>query len=68
MISRLIKEAQDSGEVADSVDAEDFAITFSVLLDGLSIQVALKDPVVDIDRAMDIAMRFAAQRLNSEWS
>lgn len=48
----------------DRVDAEDFAVTWAVLLDGLSIQVALKDPIVDPDRAFDIAMSFAEQALS----
>ena len=33
------------------------------LLDGLSIQVALRDPIVDPERAFDIAMTFAEQAL-----
>ena len=40
-----------------------FGITFSALLDGLSIQVALEDPVVDPERAFDIAMAFAGSDL-----
>ena len=50
------------------VDAEDFAITWGALLDGLSIQVALQDPVVDSDRALSIAMRMAAERLGFDWT
>ncbi len=67
MISRLVREAQASGEVAKDIDADDFAITFAALLDGLSIQVALRDPVVDVNRALDIALRFASQRLDTGW-
>jgi AcrR family transcriptional regulator len=68
MISRLVREAQESGEVTNSIDPDDFAVTFSVLLDGLSIQVALEDPVVNLSRAMEVAMRFAAERLQTHWS
>jgi AcrR family transcriptional regulator len=67
MISRLVQEAKAGGEVADRIDADDFAITFSALLDGLSIQVALQDPVVNMDRAFDIALRFASQALETGW-
>jgi AcrR family transcriptional regulator len=67
MISRLVTDAQAGGEVAESVDAEDFAVSFSALLDGLSIQVALGDPVVNADRAFDVALRFAAQALRTSW-
>ena len=41
-----------------------FALEFSALLDGLSIQVALDDPEVDSDLAYDIAMQFAERELN----
>jgi hypothetical protein len=41
-----------------------FALEFSALLDGLSIQVALEDPEVDSDLAYDVAMRFAERELN----
>jgi hypothetical protein len=67
MISRLITEAQAVGEVADTVDADDFAVSFSALLDGLSIQVALGDPVVRPQYAFDIALRFASQALQTGW-
>jgi AcrR family transcriptional regulator len=67
MISRLVTDAQAGGEVAESVEAEDFAVSFSALLDGLSIQVALGDPVVNAERAFDVALRFAAQALRTSW-
>lgn len=67
MISRLVEEAQSAGEVAESVDADDFAVSFSALMDGLSIQVALGDPVVSSERAFDIALRFAGQALQTGW-
>ena len=46
-IAQVVRDGQAAGEIGRSVDADDFAITFSALLDGLSIQVALEDPVVD---------------------
>jgi AcrR family transcriptional regulator len=67
MISRLVTEAQAVGEVAEAVDADDFAVSFSALLDGLSIQVALGDPVVRPQYAFDIALRFASQALQTGW-
>jgi AcrR family transcriptional regulator len=65
-IAQVVRDGQAAGELGD-VDAESFAITFSALLDGLSIQVALEDPVVDPDRAFMIAMRFAASELDVSW-
>jgi AcrR family transcriptional regulator len=67
MISRLVREAQACGEVAETVDAGDFAVSFSALLDGLSIQVALGDPVVNAECAFDVALRFASQSLQTGW-
>jgi AcrR family transcriptional regulator len=66
MIERVVLDAVDSEEIG-VVDAAEFAVTFSCLLDGLSIQVALKDPVVDPDRAAGIAMRFASRELGFDW-
>jgi AcrR family transcriptional regulator len=65
-IARVVRDGQAAGEIGE-VDADAFAITFAVLLDGLSIQVALKDPVVNPDRAFAIAMKFAAGELDVSW-
>jgi AcrR family transcriptional regulator len=65
-IAQVVRDGQASGEIGD-VDADAFAITFSALIDGLSIQVALQDPVVDPDRAFAIAMAFAARELDVAW-
>jgi AcrR family transcriptional regulator len=66
-ITDLVKEGQASGEF-DAVDAEDFAITLSALLDGFAIQSALSDPVVDNARAFRLSMQFAASELGFSWS
>jgi AcrR family transcriptional regulator len=65
-ISRVVRDGQEAGEIGD-VDPDTFAITFSALVDGLSIQVALRDPVVDPARAFAIAMAFAARELDVPW-
>jgi AcrR family transcriptional regulator len=62
-IADVVRGGVDSGEI-DPVDADEFAVTWGVLLDGLSIQVALKDEMVDAAKASDIAMRFADQALS----
>jgi AcrR family transcriptional regulator len=67
MIERVVTDGVEAEEIGP-VDAEEFAITFSSLLDGLSIQVALRDPVVDPSRASRIAMRFASRELGFDWS
>lgn len=61
---RMIADAVESADLDTEVDARMFALEFSALLDGLSIQVALEDPEVDSMVAYDIAMRFAERELN----
>ena len=60
---KMIVHALDSSELSSN-DKRMFALEFSALLDGLSIQVALEDPEVDSDLAYDIAMHFAERELN----
>ena len=61
----MIVDAVKSAEAPDiDVDVRTFALEFSALLDGLSIQVALEDPEVDSTVAYDVAMRFAERELN----
>ncbi len=45
-IAGVVRDGQASGEFGD-VDATEFAITLSALLDGFAIQIALEDPIVD---------------------
>ena len=66
-IAQVVRDGQTAGEIGRGIDADTFAISFSALLDGLSIQVALEDPVVDADRAFAMAMAFAAKDLGVGW-
>jgi len=61
-IADVVRVGMEAGEI-DPVDADDFAVTWGALLDGLSIQVALQDEMVDADKATEIAMRFAEREL-----
>ncbi len=65
-IRDLVRAGQEDGEFG-SVDAEDFAVTLSALLDGLAVPVALEDPEVTPARAFALTMRFAAGQLGFEW-
>jgi AcrR family transcriptional regulator len=67
MITTLVLAGQEAGEFA-AVDAADFAISLCALLDGLAIQIALADPVVDPATAFELSMQFVANRLAFEWS
>jgi AcrR family transcriptional regulator len=55
LISDIVRQGRRDGDIG-KVDEARFAATFSALLDGLSIQVALKDPLMDAATACDIAM------------
>ena len=61
-IRSVVQAGQEAGEFA-SVDADDFTITLSALLDGLAVQIALEDPAVPPQRTYDLAMRFVAGQL-----
>lgn len=63
----IVRAGQAAGEFG-AIDADDFAVGFSALLDGLAVQIALADPVVDGRRAFELSMRVAAAQLGFEWS
>jgi AcrR family transcriptional regulator len=61
-IASLVRDGQDAGEFSD-VDAASFAVCLCALLDGLTVQFALADPVVDGMRGFELAMRYVAGQL-----
>ena len=67
LICSLVVEGQEAGEFGP-VDPVDFAVLMSALLDGLAVQIALADPVVDAFRAFELSMRFAAGQLGFAWT
>jgi AcrR family transcriptional regulator len=67
VIGALVLQGQEAGEF-QPVDAASFAICLSALLDGLTIQIALEDPVVDSLRAFELSMRFIADQLGFDWA
>jgi AcrR family transcriptional regulator len=67
VISSLVQEGQEAGEFRD-VDVASFAVYLSTLLDGLTIQIALEDPVVDSVRAFELSMAFVADQLGFAWT
>jgi AcrR family transcriptional regulator len=66
-IADVVTEGQRDGEFA-AINADDFAVTFSSLLDGFAIQTALSDPVVTAQRTFRLSMEFAASQLGFAWS
>jgi AcrR family transcriptional regulator len=67
LICSLVVAGQEAGEFGP-VDPVDFAVLMSSLLDGLAVQIALADPVVDAHRAFELSMRFAAGQLSFSWA
>jgi AcrR family transcriptional regulator len=66
LISTLVQSGQEAGEFR-GVDPATFAICLSSLLDGLTIQIALDDPVVDSVGAFELSMHFVAEQLGFSW-
>jgi AcrR family transcriptional regulator len=66
-IAGLVQAGQQAGEFRD-VDAADFAVLLSALLDGFAIQIALADPVVDPVSAFELSMHFVAGALGFKWA
>ena len=66
-ISTTVLSGQESGEFSAAIDADEFAVTLSALLDGMAVQIALEDPDVPPSRAYDLAMRYAAGQLGFTW-
>jgi AcrR family transcriptional regulator len=67
MVVSLVTAGQDSGEFAN-IDPRPFSIFLCALLDGLAIQVALEDPVVDPASAYEYCMLYIADRLGFSWT
>lgn len=66
VIVSLVRAGQAAGEFA-SIDAQPFSVFISALLDGLTVQIALDDPVVHPVSAFELCMRYIADRLGFEW-
>ena len=62
LIARVVRDGIEAGEI-EELDVESFSIMWDSLLDGLVVQVALDDPVVDVDRARKVALDVARKEL-----
>jgi len=67
VIVTLVVAGQEAGEFA-GIDPGPFAIFLSALLDGLTVQIALDDPVVDPVSAFGLCMRYIADHLGFPWT
>jgi AcrR family transcriptional regulator len=61
-ITDVVRYGQERGEFGP-VEAEDFAMLLSSLLDGLAVQIALKDEEVTAQRARELSLAFAEKEL-----
>jgi AcrR family transcriptional regulator len=66
-IKSVVLAGQADGEFTE-VDAGDFAVLLSALLDGFAVQIALEDSQVASARAFELTMRFAAGQLGFAWN
>ena len=62
LIARVVRAGIANGEI-DELDVEAFTVMWSALLDGLVVQVALDDPLVDVPYAQRVARDVALKEL-----
>lgn len=64
-IAEVVRYGQERGEFR-TADPEEFAVLLASLLDGLSVQIALRDTEVTPDRVRELAVRLAERELGCE--
>ena len=62
LIARVVRAGIADGEI-DELDVEAFTVMWAALLDGLVVQVALDDPLVDVPYAQRMARDVALKEL-----
>src|SRR5215470_2462463 len=67
LIMSVVRVGQEAGEFAE-IDPHPFSICVNALVDGLAIQIALEDPVVDPTSAYELCMFYIADRLGFQWT
>jgi AcrR family transcriptional regulator len=64
-IADVVRYGQERGEFGPA-DPEEFAVLLASLLDGLAVQIALRDMEVTPDRVRELAVKLAERELGSE--
>lgn len=64
-IAAVIRYGQERGEFG-ATDADEFAVLLASLLDGLAVQIALKDEHVTAGRARELSLVFAERELDCQ--
>jgi hypothetical protein len=66
-IGEIVRQGQATGEFT-GVDPDAFALRLGALIDGLAIQVVLKDPEVTRERMFDLCMDTCSRELGFSWT
>jgi hypothetical protein len=64
-IADVVRYGQERGEFGPA-DPEEFAVLLASLLDGLAVQIALRDMEVTPDRVRELAVKLAERELGCE--
>jgi AcrR family transcriptional regulator len=64
-IAAVVRYGQERGEFGDA-DPEEFAVLLAALLDGLAVQIALRDMEVTPERVRELALKLAERELGCE--
>jgi AcrR family transcriptional regulator len=64
-IAGVVRYGQERGEFGPA-DPEEFAVLLAALLDGLAVQIALRDMEVTPDRVRELALKLAERELGCE--
>lgn len=62
----VVRYGQDTGEFLEGVDADDFALRFSALMDGLAVKVVAGLPHLSAERLRAICLGVAAEELGCD--
>jgi AcrR family transcriptional regulator len=62
LVGRVVEAGVAAGEI-EPLDVDGFTVMWAALLDGLVVQVALEDPVVDVALAKRVALGVAVKEL-----
>jgi AcrR family transcriptional regulator len=62
-IASIIRDGQSGGEFDPGTGADDLALRLASMIDGLAIQVVLKDPEVSSDRMREICLKLVSDEL-----
>jgi AcrR family transcriptional regulator len=66
LIAGIVREGQGSGEFRQDADPDEFAMALAALMDGLGVQVTLREPNVTPERMLARCLAFASAELGCE--